>query len=79
MTSHYHMGVRREPVSEGDNQYSGTVVGNYTGSEWEFYQQKDGESEQLARMYYDGQMRCSSDPRGMQVYLISPFYQYDDL
>ena len=43
LTSNYHMGVKKEPVDEGDDKYVGTVKGNYSGSVWNLYDKNEGE------------------------------------
>lgn len=74
------MGVRKDPVHEGDPQYSGTVTSNYTGSVWNFYETRDGQkSDMMATITYENQISCREDPRKIAIYLVSPFYQYDDL
>ena len=37
------MGVKKEPVDEGDDKYVGTVKGNYSGSVWNFYDKNEDE------------------------------------
>ena len=78
--SNYQISTNQGKETETDPECQGCVQSNFSGSFWNFYETKNGKDEMIATVTYNRDLSiCSNNPREIQIYLISPFYQYLDL
>lgn len=79
-TSTYHLGSKIESVTELEEEYAGTLQSNFAGDLWNLYDNSfDANSRMLATICYQNQITFSFSPRSLEVYIVSPYYNYSDL
>ena len=81
LTSKFNITSHIEELLDSNNFYLGLVESNFFGTAYNLYDGDETKKERqiLATICYENQITCKSEPRNIEVYIISPLYSYDKL